>query len=106
MMKLYVDGDYMCHVNHADGRIEIETDIFDGKCDQYIEGFRLVPEGRTWIRDDGVVFEGFMLAPGMDIRILDAAQTEYEAAQSTIAELDEALLDAEYLLLTGGYEML
>lgn len=59
----------------------VTTDVFDGKCDAYIEGYRFVPAGETWTREDGEVFEGCMVAPWVDWATLDAAQREYEREQ-------------------------
>ena len=35
-MKIYMDSDYRCLASPASGRIQVETDFFDGKCDAYI----------------------------------------------------------------------
>ena len=78
MRTIYVDSDYKCHVTGDDTRKAVETDVFDGKCDAYIEGYRFVPAGETWTRDDGVVFHGEMISPWKDFAELDAEQREYE----------------------------
>ena len=44
----------------------VETDVFDGKCAAYIEGYRYVPEGEVWTRSDGAEFHGLMIAPAKD----------------------------------------
>lgn len=79
-MKIYIDNDYKCHVSNDGTLREIETDVFNGKCDAFIEGFRFVPEGESWTRSDGIVFHGEMIAPWMDYAELDSAQREYERA--------------------------
>lgn len=103
MKTIYIDSDFKCHVSFGDGLASVETDTFDGKCDAYIEGYRFVPAGSTWMRDDGVEFSGEMISPWKDWQELDDAQREYEqeqyktlAAETAIlsAALDE--LDAEY----------
>ena len=55
-MTIYIDNDYKCHTSPADGLTAVETDAFDGKCRQFIEGYRFVPAGETWTRKDGQVF--------------------------------------------------
>ena len=105
-MTIYIDNDYKCHVSNADGRRRIETDFFDGKCREWIESFRYVPEGETWTRGDGEAFTN-MTAPWKDLHEAYAAQAAYlagelSAAEADIAELDMALLDAEYENITGG----
>lgn len=67
----------------------VDTDAFDGKCDAYIEGYRFVPAGETWTRDDGVLFSGEMIAPWKPWSELDAAQREYERQQ--FADMQAAL---------------
>lgn len=67
----------------------VDTDAFDGKRDAYIEGYRFVPAGETWTRDDGVLFSGEMIAPWKPWSELDAAQREYERQQ--LADMRAAL---------------
>lgn len=62
-MTIYIDTDYKCHVSTAEGLTAVETDAFDGKCPAYIEGYRYVPSGSTWTREDGVEFQGEMISP-------------------------------------------
>ena len=105
-MTVYIDDDYKCYVSDAEGRRAIETDIFDGKCAEWIESCRFVPAGETWTREDGEMFTD-MTAPWKDMSNAYAAQAAYlagklAAAETDIAELDMALLDAEYENITGG----
>lgn len=90
-MTIYVDSDFRCYTSDAIDRLPVETDAFDGKCRRYIEGYRFVPEGETWTREDGTVFHGEMIAPAEDSRILDAAQEAYEEAQKENADALAAL---------------
>ena len=78
MRTIYLDSDFKCHVSNDGTMIPIEVDIFDNKCDAFIEGYRYVPEGESWTRYDGVVFYGEMITPCVDYKILDAAQRDYE----------------------------
>lgn len=88
-MKIYLDSKYRCHTTENDSMMAIETDVFDGKCPEYIEGFRFVPAGESWTRDDGVVFVGEMVSPWKPYSELDAAQRQYE--KQLFAEYTEAL---------------
>ena len=90
-MTIYIDTDFKCHVTDDGTMTAIDTDAFDGKCDAYIEGYRFVPAGETWTREDGAQFEGEMISPWRPWAELDAAQREYEreqlaAAQAALAE--------------------
>ena len=103
MKTIYLDSDFKCHISVADGRTQVETDAFDGKCDAYIEGYRFVPSGQTWTRADGIVFTGEMIAPWKSWDELDAAQREYEREQyKTVvaqnAEYESALSEIETAL--------
>lgn len=44
-MKIFIDVDYKCHVSDDGTRREAETEFFDGKCRQFIEGYSYVPGG-------------------------------------------------------------
>ena len=102
-MTIYIDSDYKCHITTADGLTAVETDVFDGKCQAYIKGYRLVPAGASWTRPDGVVFHGEMVSPWKPWRELDAAQREYEREQYAAvtaqnAEYEAALSEIEAAL--------
>lgn len=106
-MTIYIDSDHKCYVSAADGRRAIGTEFFNGRCAEWIESFRFVPAGETWTREDGEMFRGEMAAPWKDLGEAYAAQAGYvtrklAAAEADIAELDMALLDAEYENITGG----
>lgn len=90
-MTIYIDIDFKCHVTDGGGMTPIETDAFDGKCNRYIEGFRFVPEGQTWTREDGVEFQGEMISPHTDYAILAAYQEKYESTTPIMADMKQAL---------------
>lgn len=90
-MTIYIDRDFKCYTESAAGRTAIETDAFTGKCRQYIEGYRFVPSGENWTREDGQVFRGEMIAPWRDYAILAEFQALYEEEQAKQAEEQEAL---------------
>lgn len=85
-MTVYTDSDFRCHITDTGGLTPVEATAFEGKCRRYIEGYRFVPDGETWTREDGTVFHGEMIAPAEDSRILDAAQVAYEEALAQSAE--------------------
>jgi hypothetical protein len=82
---------FECHVsqNPNGTLIPYETEFFDGKCDAFVEGYRIVPDGESWKDSDGFLFRGEMIAPWKPYDELDAAQREYEREQ--MAEYKEAL---------------
>lgn len=90
-MTIYIDSDYKCHTSPGDGLTAVETDAFDGKCRQYIEGYRFVPDGESWTREDGQVFTGEMVAPWRDHAILAEFQDIYEEEQVKQADMSAAL---------------
>lgn len=103
MKTIYIDTDYKVHLMDDGTMTAIETEFFDDKCDTYIEGYRYVPTGQTWTREDGEVFAGEMIAPWKDWSTLDAAQREYEREQyaelkAQNAEYETALTEIEAAL--------
>ena len=91
-MTIYIDNDYKCYVSSAEGRRAVETNFFDGKCEEWIESYRFVPDGETWTREDGEEFRGEMVTPWKDLSEAYTEQTaylerrtvQYEAALSEI----------------------
>lgn len=98
MRTIYLDSDFKCHLSDDGSMTAIQTEFFDDKCDIYIEGYRFVPSGESWTREDGEVFHGEMIAPWQEWRELDAAQKQYEKDLADRADLEKAY----NYLLTGG----
>ena len=96
MRTIYIDSDFKCHTVGDGTLTTVETDFFDGKCDTYIEGYRLIPSGQTWTREDGTVFHGEMAAPWKPWQALDAAQRAYE--RELLRQYEQALAEIEAAL--------
>ena len=86
-MTVYIDSEFICHPESSDGLIAIEEEFFDGKCPNFISGFRVVPEGHSWTRNDGMIFNGPMRTTIIDYNILKAYQDQYD---ETLAEMNAA----------------
>ena len=104
-MTIYIDNDYKCHNSPADGLTAVETDAFDGKCRQFIEGYRFVPVRETWTREDGQVFTGEMIAPWRDYGILsefqEVAQEEQAKATEEIAAIVEEVYNSDMEVISN-----
>ena len=103
MKTIYLDSEFTCHASDTGSLQALETEVFDGKCDKYIEGYRFVPAGQIWTRDDGTRFSGLMLSPHKDYDILAAYQEQYEETLAQMQTLEtenadmKSALDAIYL---------
>ena len=95
-MTIYIDNDYKCYVSAAEGRRAVETELFDGKCPEWIESYRFVPEGETWTREDGEVFKGEMVTPWKDLSEAYTAQTAY--LERRTVQYEAALTEIEAAL--------
>lgn len=85
-MKIYIDKEKHCHTTNPDGTFqEIETDAFNGKCDDFIEG-------HCYDDSNGYI----QVYPWKPYNELDAAQRVYERQQ--IAEYESALAEIEAAL--------
>lgn len=97
-MFYYLDDQYMAHAQQDENTTRMPWEdtagFFTGKCTAFIEGYRVVPEGETWTREDGAVFAGLMIAPVINPAYLEAVQAE--ADKATIAELDAAVVELTY----------
>ena len=98
-MTIYIDSNYKCHASPGEGLTDVETDAFNGKCSKFIEGYRFVPAGQTWTREDGQVFTGEMIAPWRDYEILsefqEVAQEEQDKATVEMAALVEEVYNSD-----------
>lgn len=89
-MKIYIDDDFKCHTTNEHGEYrEVEADFFDGKSNEFIEGYRFIPAGEEWTRSDGEAFSGEMIAPWKPYADLEVSQHVYE--QEKLAEYTEYL---------------
>lgn len=68
MRKIYIDSEYRCHTTDPEGIFkEVETDFFDGKCTEFVEGY---------CYDDS---KGYVqIYPWKPFHALDVAQQKYE----------------------------
>ena len=57
MGTIYIDSEFKCHSVNDGTMTAVETDFFDGKCPAFVEGYRFVPTGETWTREDGESFQ-------------------------------------------------
>lgn len=93
-MIIFIDDDFKCHTQNDGTMREISSEFFDGRCKQFIEGYRFVPSGETWIREDGIEFTGQMISPWKDYSVLEACQRAYEEA----LDLNQNAIDALAIL--------
>lgn len=91
-MTIYIDSDFKCHVSDDGTRREFDAPFFDGKCQAFIEGYRYVPSGECWTREDNMEFQGEMISPWKDYNQLYKTQLEYELEQykTALAEAEAA----------------
>ena len=101
-MKIYIDNEYKCHVSNDGNMREFDLPFFDGKCAEFVEGYRYVPSGEMWTRGDGQAFKGEMIAPCRDYSQISEIQSAVDRAQTqskqTITEYEQALTEIEKAL--------
>ncbi|MDO5412443.1 MAG: hypothetical protein Q4G31_03075 [bacterium] len=95
-MTIYIDADCKCHTAPGVGLTAVETDAFEDKCSRYIQGYRFVPAGESWTREDGHTFTGEMIAPWRDYAILAEFQSIYEEELAKAVEEIAALVEEVY----------
>lgn len=79
MKTIYIDSDFICHVENNGTYRPVTTEIFDSLSVFDIEMRRFVPEGEQWIRDDGKVFTGQFVSLAYDPRQYAKTKERYEA---------------------------
>ena len=89
MRTVYVDSEFKCHTVNDGTMRAVENSFFDGKCDEFINGYCC---------DDSM---GYLnIYPWKDWRELDAAQREYELEQ--LEGYEQALSEIEAALGVSG----
>ena len=97
MRTLFVDSEFKVYVNDGEGRTAIETDAFDGLCDELIECHRYVPQGKSFTKDNGITVYGIFIQPYKDTAEAEIAQIHF-SYQNVIAEYESELADADAAL--------
>ena len=77
-MKIYIDNDYKCHHSNDGTMREFDIPFFDEKCNEFINGFRYIPDGEEWERYDGVKFHGETISPRKPYSWLMKIQSKYD----------------------------
>ena len=95
-MLVYIDADYKCHASDDGTHRAFDVPFFNGKCAEFVEGYRYVPAGESQTRADGEVFKGEMVTPWKDLSEAYAAQTAYLERQNT--QYEAALSEIEVAL--------
>lgn len=94
MKTIYLDPDYMCHLENGEGRREAKTDIFDEIIDAVIPLYRFIPQGEEWTNPKTKV-----VLHGQFIQITDSEKVDKIQESVYMAQLQE-ILD----VLTGETE--
>lgn len=92
MKTIYLDKNYRCHTEPEHDFRTIETDVFDGKCNLYIESCMLVPDGESYTTEEGITYTGFMFAMIGNPSLLIEIQSAYEDGQRNILSEVEGVL--------------
>lgn len=94
-MLIYIDTDNKCHTSDDGTMRSFETELisqyFANKCVEFIEGHIYVPKSEVWENADGRKFQGEMITPWKDSRIIAAAQAQYESLLPQLTEMQTAL---------------
>lgn len=85
MRTIYLDSNYVCHPENAEGRMEVETDALNDVCNDALEYYRYIPA--SYGKSD--FFQCF------DSKTATAIQRQYEKMISERADM-QAALDAIY----------
>ena len=96
-MTIYIDSDYKCHTANDGTMREFDVPFFDGKCAEFVERYRYVPDSETWTRVDGQTFTGEMIAPWKDYTQLANVQAAVDRTQTQADEEIAALIEEIYI---------
>lgn len=94
-MTVYIDKNYICHADNADGRRAVDAPL-DGVCSLKMETYRFIPDGESWTDDNGRTYDGEALLPAADPRPFDIAQRQHEIDEAAHLEELGALIEEIY----------
>lgn len=103
MKKIYIDSEFMCHMESVPGSFDIDTTLFDGCSDQDIEAMRYIPYGHVWTDPDtGLTYHGDHMINTTLIRATEAAlYARIEVLEQEITELKSHINSIGKTELTG-----
>jgi len=87
MRTIYIDSDFKCHLENADGRTAVETDVFDDICNGAIECYTYRP------LENGCFVQCFD-TPTAD-KLRKQHQADEDAHLAEIAELIEEVYNSD-----------
>ena len=93
-MKIYIDNNFLCHLDNDGTRRSFDVPYFDGKCRTFIEGCCFIPAGESWTDGYGKTFYGEIIIPIKLPIILEKVQQQYEINEiNYLADLGELIED-------------
>lgn len=75
MKTIYLDNNYMCHLENDGTMQEVQTDIFDGTANAAIPFYRYIPAGTEWVDAKGRFFHGLFIQ-ATDSNAIDRANQQ------------------------------
>lgn len=90
MKTIYLDSSFMCHLTDDGTMAEVQTEAFDGMCNNAIELMRFVPSGEMWERSDGRIIHGEFIQ-ATDSAKIDAYQRQWMDDQAQMSDMQTAL---------------
>lgn len=85
MITIYIDSDYMCHLEDGEGRTEVQTDVFDGVVNDAIPYYRYIPQGESYTDKKGRTLHGLF------IQATDSAKINSITQSAIMADMQNAL---------------
>lgn len=85
MKTIYLDKNYMCHLENDGKRAELQTDIFDGIADGAIEYYRYIPQGKSWESENGTILHGLY------VQATNSEAIDREIRKALISDMQTAL---------------
>lgn len=95
MRTIYLDSDYICHAEYAEGRAAVETAALDHVCNAALTCFVYVPEGQLYVKPNGVTIKGEFIQC-FDSRVASLLQALYEEEQAKATAEIAALVEEVY----------
>lgn len=90
MKTIYLDKDFICHLNYVSGSKKYNVTFLDNVCDECVECYRYVPENEIYIIENKKIIGEFIQVIEKD-KIVQLIETNVKEEKNHLNELADLI---------------